>query len=910
MKIDMDLIQIYQYTYKTGVTGVDLILDNQRKTVTLGEQDINLAPLQFSILSILMYHARRMVSRQDLVAALNREDNHSGDGVIKNAVSHLRKALNPKGSDKPKIPIGTNKSNYFFEGDIEAIAQVAMIPHDIAPLRPGDHCPTAMGELSSRLYVNFGVEGWLVKPSKADRQLQHARIAVSEQGFTRLRREKAIYDVVRKRAPKQKITIDPDVNFLMPYHQTVLWPVSYRSLNAICLHETVLRDASFEDKLSFMIALTQQVDRLAKIGVIHGDLKPSVIALPESDEPLLETPLLAGLAHGYVETQSSQSENNIDLAFQRLNWSERQTESTVFCAPELLDNASISERSDTFALGVIMYKLFTGNINHHFDAYWHKDIDCEVIRNIISQATRRNPKKRLQSLKELLKKLQSYDTLKKEHEASLEAIKQVKVLKNERAIERQRRPYIRAIIGILSVSSLCLVTLSLQLHKASKKAELEAKSAQAASNMLGSILTETDPRHRSLDDVQSVDEILRLASEEFTERYEHSPRALIEGYTTLARVYRGRTNLRAERDNLLKAINIIKSQNDVDEALLAKNLFAYATIIQHVGEHDDQDPSDYLTQSESIIQQGSALVAKIKSPDHSLITAQIYAKATTSTQRGDYESSYRTLKPWLKLVKENQIAVDLRYYNSVITFAEAASELGYFDEAKETLRWLESYPYIDAPQWLEINRLTAQAKLMYLQNDPDGFVFIPRAINQANAIYKGKGVPEANLHHIYGNFLIENVRLTNALHHQKKAQDIFCGVSRTQPNCKGIDLYIGIILVMDEKFDEAIPKLNGVRELFQEYYKIGIAHTDLHIAMAQIGQKDYAAASQTLQQINTDSLRKVDPQKNWQLHLDAIQILTTDNFSEVDHKNLQNTLQNSQMEPWLIAWIERRAAER
>ena len=141
-------------------------------------------------------------------------------------------------------------------------------------------------------------------------------------------------------------------------------------------------------------------------------------------------------------------------------------------------------------------------------------------------------------------------------------------------------------------------------------------------------------------------------------------------------MHRGRGDLVAERDNLLKAIDIQRGQTSADKERFASNLYAYSNLVSQIGENKGSLLGENYIRSEELIGEADAIFNTIKNPGTRIKAARLYAKATLTTQQGDFRETYESLLPWLTLVRDEGITIGARGFNAVVKFAEAASAIG------------------------------------------------------------------------------------------------------------------------------------------------------------------------------------------------------------------------------------------
>ena len=329
-----------------------------------------------------------------------------------------------------------------------------------------------------------------------------------------------------------------------------------------------------------------------------------------------------------------------------------------------------------------------------------------------------------------------------------------------------------------------------------------------------------------------------------------------------------------------------------------------------VGENEEAPLSEYYIRSEELIGEADAVFDTIKNPEARIKAARFYAKATLTTQKGDFRKTYELLSSWLILVQDEGITIGARGFNAVAKFAEAASAIGRPEEGLESLDWLETYPHKDVPDWIDINRLTVQAKIMMRVQEPATESVLLSALEQANQIYGGNGLPEANLHHIYGNFLFEQERFSEALDQQNLAKGIHCEGAANGSLCDYFDLFIAFIHIRLDQFEVALPKLLAARQFYEVVFPPGVAQADFALAMTYVGLSEDALAREVLARVDLASLEETDPGRGWGLQRDILMTLIADDFSKDTFNRTLDSIERAELGEDLHEWFVRRGEER
>jgi len=880
MDEDIEQMHIFRFEYAPGGDAPALVVDNQRSEVYAGDNRIHLEPLVFRLLNILLVRAGRLVSRDDLYVFLGRDKDESASRVLNNSVSALRAALREVYGENGPAPIKTGRTGtkgYYFEGNVTAEAQTYEAVTDAPPLRAGEHLASARGILVEKLYVNHGIECWSLRSSETGRIDRLVRAAVSQTGVRRLRRERAICNIAMERTAPQEVVIPCEENFLVPFHQTLSWPIPPRSLETSFREGRFPADMGLAERVELAAAIGEKIAALHAAGIIHGDIKAGVVLIIEAKSSAGRSfdVRLSGLAHAYAAPQNPAVDVDADLALQERDWRRRRDDSFVYRAPELLTAFRIDEMTDIYALGIVTYKLITGDIDLSFAANWQDDIECPILRSDIATATTREPSARIASAAEFAARLRNYKERRRTYDAGVAEHRRLVEEDARRERERLRRPLVMAIYAVLASGLLISSLFAVQMYKAQRQANEEARIAAAARDLLHNVLVSADPRDAPGRRAETIEDVLRRAETAILRDYADDPNAAIANHLVLANVLRGRAELEGERDNLERAIALIEQQRPIDAPHLATTLYAYASSLAVTRSSGNKEFAA-VTRAKALaqIERADALLVRMSNPSPSLLAAQAYARANMTSRRGDYLATRDNLAPWFDLQSSNDLPLNRRSYNTVILFAESLFRTGAPEEALATLTWLASAESDAIPHWITINRRTLTAQIsdaLGLHDTEEKFV---STLTMIHKIYgEESALPEANLRHYYGNFLEAEGRLEEAEKQQAKAQNIYCNAAATELYCEGLGLSLGGIQVNMGQYHRAIENTLPARDVFLKVHPIGAVHANYVLALAYAGIGEYVEARAFAKDLDPASLEQGAPGENWDLRVKIINAL-------------------------------------
>lgn len=812
-----------------------------------------------------MARAGELITRDELLQLLSRDEargHTSGGQVLNNTVSYLRRRLKGEiGPDAASL-IKTGRGGYYFDADVTAEAQGTEAPAD-ARLSIGDHVATARAILVEKIGTNAGIEEWIGHRSDDAEHLCRTRIATTTEGARRLRHEKQVEDYLKSNETTQQYVLEHRFNLKMPIHQSLTWDWPPYSLTHLDETEGFLGKLTSADRLQIARKMIQAAAACNEAGVVHGDLKPSKIFLtnkqaadPKSDDALDFEVYLGDFAHAFVMPSAAGSSNS--WGTQDRSWHNRRADSQVYCAPELLDGNPTDLRSDVYALGVILYKVIAGSLRLPFEANWQDDIGCPVLREDIAASTARGPERRLTSPAELAKRLACYEQRVEAAKAQNEAL-----AKAERA--RKRRPFLVSLLAILGVTAVSLGFLAFSLQSANARIEAEATEAAMARDALRSILLSADPRGTPGSSDESVEQLLKRASEAVS-KATTDPAELATLNLILAEAYRGRGDVQSELQHLKATIPALLKLKDRER--IATVRYAVANTLLLGG-----GTSSASNQQEALKQIGlaNADYARVASPSADLRAARFYAEGMVRSQNGEFADALDGLEPWVAIVRQNDIPLDRRRYNAVVLVAQAQLRTGKAKTAFETLEWLRSKETDAIPQYIRINRMTMQALVSSALGREDTISRFEHLLRSIVAIYGDGSGQEGITRNYYGIHLEGIGKLREAAENQRRSRSILCERLPTALHCEGPRINLASIMIKQGRYEEASRQLLVVESVFAADFPVGLAQITYLRGLIAMGRGDRSEAISRLQSITAEELEAASPTGKWPAILSVMQ---------------------------------------
>jgi class 3 adenylate cyclase/formylglycine-generating enzyme required for sulfatase activity/dienelactone hydrolase len=145
-------------------------------------------------------------------------------------------------------------------------------------------------------------------------------------------------------------------------------------------------------------------------GVLHKDLKPANVLIHE-DAASRPRVCLTDFGIGLVTSRSALEVPGITVA----GLTEELLSSTVttgagtrlYMAPEVIEGRVATERSDLYALGVVLYQMASGDFSRALASGWERDVTDPLLREDIAACVDGDPAKRLEGPAALAERLRA-----------------------------------------------------------------------------------------------------------------------------------------------------------------------------------------------------------------------------------------------------------------------------------------------------------------------------------------------------------------------------------------------------------------------------------------------------------------------------------------------------------------------
>lgn len=511
------------------------VLDEQRAALRVDGHDVELDRSSYDVLLALLRHAGEVVTKDELL-----ESGWPGRVVSENslakAVSRLRQAL---GDDAGALR-AVHGYGYRLATTVNfqpaASERTNVHPHEAAHLHEGDPLPHRPGwHLVRRLGEGGAGVTFLARMATGEERV--VKIATSEAGLRGLKREIALaryIRAVRTELPDVARVLgwnlsQPPFFLELPYFahgHLAEWATSPEGLPALAAGE----------RIALCAQLCEAVGALHEIGIIHKDLKPENL-YPVRDAEGRWRIVLADLGAGEAVHAPRLAELGITMSIAADQMAQRAG-SLLYLAPEVIAGEMPTQRSDVFALGVLVYQLLAGDLRRPLAPGWEADIADELLCGDIALAAAANPERRLLPARGFAERLRQLDARRArlgEQRAIADRHAQL-----QRMLERgrARRPWLLATAAALTLGIAVSSYLYVKALEAGRTAREHASIAAAANRFFSQdVLSAASPYAQRGKDEPTIREAIDGAVARIDERLRDQPVVEATVRMTIGQVY-------------------------------------------------------------------------------------------------------------------------------------------------------------------------------------------------------------------------------------------------------------------------------------------------------------------------------------------------------------------------------------
>jgi DNA-binding winged helix-turn-helix (wHTH) protein/serine/threonine protein kinase len=332
--------------------------------------------------------------------------------VLTKCIGRLREVLGDRDQDIIKTAYGFG---YRFIAPVRM--ELAAAPHALPlDLHPGDHPPDRpLWSLVERLGLGGYGEVWRGRHDKT-REERVFKFALDEASLGTLKREITAFRILNDSlgAGGQIVRLlDWNLEQIPFFTEAEL--IGGGSLIDWAKSRGGLMNIPLPERIEVAAKLASALAAVHSVGILHKDLRPvNVFVRQLAGQPL-------EIALGGFGSAAVLDAGHVDrLGITRLGFTRTIASAghdptpALYLAPEALDGAPFTVKSDNYALGVILFQILTGDFHKAMPPEWRDHIGDELLREDLALVVDSNVALRLADSEVLARRLRNLDERRRE----------------------------------------------------------------------------------------------------------------------------------------------------------------------------------------------------------------------------------------------------------------------------------------------------------------------------------------------------------------------------------------------------------------------------------------------------------------------------------------------------------------
>ncbi|MGJ8669611.1 MAG: protein kinase domain-containing protein [Oceanococcus sp.] len=626
-------------------------------------QSIKLEPRPIGVLHELLAHAGEVVTKDELHQVV-WDGRPTVDNVIANAVAKLRKALGP---DNVEFIRTIPRVGYQLIGVVERVNAEPSASSNLN-LQVGEAVPGRDRYLLQRILgASYGHEVWLAH----DRLGEESRVfkfSLSGETLSSLKRELTLSRYLQQSLSKEHMdSFVPvlDWNFEAP---PFFVEMAYCGVNLDqwCATHKPLANQGLEQRLRLFLAVARAVGAAHSLGILHKDIKPANILVDDSVNPAQVR--LLDFGSGKILDPTRLDDLGItQLGFTRTGDTAQAGGTPMYFSPEIIRGELPTIQSDVYALGVLLYQLVLGDLKQPIVSDWHEIIGDGLLREDISAATQGDRLQRLQSVAELVDRIQGRERRLAERASATAERQALAAAHNVLERNRVRRPWIAATLIVLIVG----LGIATNLYKRSEAARDQAENINAFWNE--ELIRAGDP-HQS--GIMTVADVLDRAASRVSERFYDDARTRAFIHKTLGNAYMGLSRQPDGVKEFRAALNSFQQAGGErsEQALLARLQLSRAHFIASQFEEGKAEYDLAMSQ-----------IGDVAKRSMELQFAVAHSAGTRSAREDQWEAAVQHFEQALSIHKQLQVSSRREWYRVAILLVDAYRHTAQPEKALQLL---------------------------------------------------------------------------------------------------------------------------------------------------------------------------------------------------------------------------------
>ncbi len=494
------------------------VLDERTLELLVKGVDAELERKPLEVLIYLLERPGEVCTKDELLAGV-WPGRILSETVLTKCIGRLRDALGDRDQDIIKTAYGFG---YRFMAPVQV--ELAAAPH-ITPLdlHSGDHPPgRPLWSLVERLGMGGYGETWRTRHDKTHEE-RVFKFALDEASLSTLKREITAFRILNDSlGGGGRIVRLLDWNLEQRPFFTEAERIGGGSLIDWAKSRGGLANIPLAERIEVVAKIATALAAMHSVGMLHKDLRPSnIFVRPVAGQPV-------DIALGGFGSAAVLDAGHVDrLGITRLGFTKTLVPSghhpttSLYRAPETLDGAPFTVKSDNYALGVILYQILTGDLHNAMPPGWRDHIADECLREDLALVTESNSSVRIADAEVLAQRLRTLDERRRQLESQREAQARAESLHRSLEHARARHAGIAVVVAALVIG----LAISTGFYFKARRAEESSRAAAAQAEAAAEFLTSEVLTPASTD---NAIEILTRAGDEIDMRFAAQPRMAAE----------------------------------------------------------------------------------------------------------------------------------------------------------------------------------------------------------------------------------------------------------------------------------------------------------------------------------------------------------------------------------------------
>jgi eukaryotic-like serine/threonine-protein kinase len=550
---------LYRYRFGTAE------FDEAAFTLRVGGVPAEVQRKPLEILALLLHHSGEVVTKDELLDTV-WAGTHTVEAVITTSMNRLRKAL---GEDNAGRIVNQPRIGYRFDGAVERAAVGRSLVSTL-DLKPGSKVPGRDNfVLDTLIGRSSGSEVWTARQAKSG-EVRVYKFSADGERLAALKREVMLSRYLRESlGARNDIARILDWNFETP---PFFLECEYGGQSLLEWAETDgrLRAMPLPARLDLFLQIADVVAAAHSVGVLHKDLKPgNVLVAPKQEGWQVRlTDFGSGrlLEPGRLEAMGI---TQLGLTMTQSFGGASSSGTPLYLAPELIVGQAPTQRSDVYALGLMLYQMIIGDFGKPLVSGWERGIADPLLRDDIAQATDGDPALRLDGAGELARRLRTLDARRLEQSSRDEAAAAAQIAIEAVKRNRARRPWVLATMAALGLGLAVSLTLYIQVRQSERALAGEFDLARTLYNFLiDDLIGAADPATTGRSNV-TVAEAAKTAAGRIDETFKSGPpeiRAAL--HIEMQKTFMALTDYESALAEGQQALAVLKSEDSPDRQRL------------------------------------------------------------------------------------------------------------------------------------------------------------------------------------------------------------------------------------------------------------------------------------------------------------------------------------------------------